>query len=64
MEGWVRGVLEGAKHSLLRLLELRGVAVPIEVRERILACTDPVQLDLWFDRAFTAATAEDVVQVD
>jgi len=46
---------------VLRVLKTRGVHVPDDVRERVLACTDTNRLELWLDRAVTASTTEDVV---
>ncbi|MEU2146797.1 hypothetical protein ABZ741_21155 [Streptomyces globisporus] len=42
-------------------VEGRGVAVPDEARQRISSCTDLAVLDVWFERAVTAATAEAVL---
>jgi hypothetical protein len=52
---------EGEARAVLTVLEARGVAVPAEVRERILACTDLAQLDRWLHRASTATTVDDVL---
>ncbi|ONH31037.1 hypothetical protein [Pseudofrankia asymbiotica] len=64
VEGRVEGRAEGVARATLALLEKRGLTVPAKIHDRILACTDTEQADLWFDRAFTAMTAEDVVRVD
>jgi hypothetical protein len=58
-EGYVKGV-ESAVRALLRLLEFRKVEVTEADRERITSCTDPVVLEGWFDRAFTAERAEEL----
>jgi hypothetical protein len=34
--------------------------VPADVREQVLSCTDISQLDIWADRAATAASIEEV----
>ena len=44
------------------MLEARGVPVPTEIREQILACTDLGQLDTWLRQAATATTAADVIR--
>ena len=66
-EGAARGVAEGTArgeaHSVLKVLEARGITVSVGVREQILACTDVEQLDLWLRRAVTATSAEDVVRL-
>jgi hypothetical protein len=55
-EGEVKGKVEGKVEAVLRLLDARGLSPSQEQRERVTSCTDSVQLDLWFDRAVTAAT--------
>lgn len=55
------GEARGEGRAVLTVLEARGVAVPDDVRDRILGCTDLGQLDRWLRRALTATTAEDVV---
>jgi hypothetical protein len=44
------------------VLEGRGITVPTETREQILACADLARLDTWLRRAITATTIEDVLQ--
>ena len=58
-EGKVEGKAEGEAGSILRVLERRGVAVPDEVRDQILGCTDLAQLENWLD---SAATVGDIVR--
>ena len=60
--GEARGEARGEANAVLIVLDGRGVAVPEDVRERILACTDLDQLDTWLRRAGTATTVEDVIQ--
>jgi hypothetical protein len=43
------------------VLERHGVAVPDDVRDRILECTDISQLGTWLDCAITTSTADDVI---
>ncbi|MFE7751692.1 hypothetical protein [Streptomyces sp. NPDC057428] len=54
------GRAEGRAEDILRLLELRGVAIPSEARKRIAGCDDLHLLGQWFSRAVTATTAEGV----
>ncbi|MFC5173937.1 hypothetical protein [Streptomyces mutomycini] len=54
------GRAAGRAEDILRLLELRGVTVPVEAREKIAGCDDLHLLDRWFSRAVTTTTAEDV----
>jgi hypothetical protein len=49
-------------NQLLRVLDLRGIALTPEQRAGILKCTAPARLDAWFDRAVLAHTADDVFQ--
>lgn len=54
------GEARGEARAVLTVLEARGVAVPAEVRERILSCTDLAQLHQWLQRASTATSTDDV----
>jgi hypothetical protein len=51
---------QGEARIILRVLAARGLEVPASVREQALSCTDISQLDIWADRAATAASVEDV----
>ena len=59
-QGVIEGLAKGQARSILMLLETRGVAVPEAMREKITACRDADQLDLWFRRAITAASIEEL----
>jgi hypothetical protein len=59
-EGEARGKAEGKAEAVLKLLDARHLAPSQEQRQRVTSCTDPAQLDLWFDRAITASTATEV----
>ncbi|NGN65180.1 hypothetical protein G5C51_14890 [Streptomyces sp. A7024] len=50
--------------DIVRLLELRGIEVSDDARERILSCSDLDILTGWFDRAATASSADDVFSED
>ncbi|MFE3472728.1 hypothetical protein ACFXOI_13965 [Streptomyces bacillaris] len=54
------GRLESRGEDILRILAVRGVAVPDEARQRITDCKDLALLDVWFERAVTAPTADAV----
>jgi head-tail adaptor len=45
---------------LLRVLAVRGIDVPDDVRTRITECTDPDQIGTWVDRAATAISIDDL----
>ncbi|WP_327100706.1 hypothetical protein OIE68_19085 [Nocardia vinacea] len=55
-----RGEAKGEAKSILRLLELRGIAVPDDAHARIAACTDLDQLAAWLDRVLVAESIEDL----
>ncbi|WP_309505455.1 hypothetical protein [Streptomyces phytophilus] len=67
-EGRVEGRVEGREEGrvadgvakVTRLLEVRGIPVPADAHRRITTCKDPETLDLWFDRAITATTADEL----
>jgi hypothetical protein len=63
-EGIAEGRAEGQAKMLLRILAARGFDVPSAVRERIMSCTDPAELERWGDKAVNAASLEDVLPVD
>ncbi|MGW7383423.1 hypothetical protein [Streptomyces sp. NPDC054794] len=60
LEGKVEGKVEGEAKGVLRVLEVRGLPISDEVRERITACTDLDRLNDWLDRAGTVACAEEL----
>lgn len=55
-----QGEARGEARAVLAVLDARGVAVPDEVREEIVGCTDLDQLDRWVRRAVTASTVHDL----
>ncbi|MFJ2739546.1 hypothetical protein ACIO3O_07755 [Streptomyces sp. NPDC087440] len=63
-EGQALGQAAGQAESILRLLEGRGVAVSVEVAERVRGCGEREVLTRWFDRAITAETAEAIFEAD
>jgi hypothetical protein len=60
--GKAMGKAEGEARAILLVLEGRGVAVPDDVRDRFMGCTDTTQLDAWLRRASTATTIDDVIR--
>jgi hypothetical protein len=54
------GLAEGMARMVVRILAARGVSVPVEARQRILACTDAAQLEVWGDRAAVASSVEEL----
>jgi hypothetical protein len=59
-EGKAEGEAAGEAKGILRVLEVRGLAVSHAVRERITTCTDLDRLNDWLDRAGTVTRAEDL----
>ncbi|MBK8266513.1 MAG: hypothetical protein IPK80_34960 [Nannocystis sp.] len=54
--GRAEGEAKGEAKAILQILELQGLAVPEDARQRILTCTDPEQLDTWLRRTLRAQT--------
>lgn len=54
------GRAQGRAAALLRVLELRGLALRGEQRRTIDSCRNPETLDLWLARALTATEADEV----
>jgi|SRR5580693_3103784 hypothetical protein len=60
-EGYADGLLHGREETaIVMLLTARGVPLTDAQRRRISSCDDVDRLSLWFSRAVTAATAEEV----
>jgi flagellar biosynthesis/type III secretory pathway protein FliH len=59
-KGKAEGEAKGKAEAVLKLLDARRLAPSKEQRKQVASCTDTAQLDLWFDRAITAATAAEV----
>ena len=59
-QGIAEGEVKGEAKAVLRLLDARRLAPSQEQRQRVTSCSDSAQLDLWFDRAITAGTADEV----
>lgn len=54
------GQAEGEARALVRVLRKRGLEVSDALASRIMAQTDPDQLDVWLDRALTATSIDEV----
>ena len=61
-EGHVAGAVSQARARLRRTLELRGIAIDAAHEKTIAGCSDLRMLDLWLDRALTAAATDDVLR--
>jgi hypothetical protein len=64
--GYARGLakIEGKVilygKGILYVLEVRGIPVSDDVRERIISCTDLARMDAWMERSRTVQRAEDL----
>jgi hypothetical protein len=59
-QGIAEGKARAKAENVLKLLDARHLAPTQEQRQRVTSCTDPAQLDVWFDHAITAGTAAEV----
>jgi len=63
--GWAKaremGRTEEAVRAVLAVLQVRGIAVPDTMRERILSEKDPGRLERWHARAVLAASIAEVI---
>lgn len=57
---YLEGAAKGEVKGVLRVLEVRGLSVSDDVRERITTCTDLDRLNDWLDRAGTVEGAEEL----
>ncbi|MEU5095797.1 hypothetical protein [Streptomyces sp. NPDC020996] len=64
LEGKAEGKAEDRASLILRVLELHGVPVPEDARERITSCADLDTLARWFDRSLTATAVEELFAED
>jgi hypothetical protein len=56
-----QGRAEEAARNVLAVLRVRGIAVPDDVRERILAQKEPERLERWLEKAAVAASVAAVI---
>jgi hypothetical protein len=59
-EGREQGRVQERAEMVLRVLEWRGIAVSDSVRERVDACADLDQLEIWAQRAVHITDAEEL----
>jgi hypothetical protein len=59
-QGLEQGRVATKRHDVLKVLDVRGLRPTDAQRAQVEASTDLAHLDLWFERALTAATAADV----
>jgi hypothetical protein len=56
-----QGRTQEAARNLLTVFRARGIAVPDDVRERILAQQDPERLERWLEKAVVAPSVASVL---
>jgi hypothetical protein len=59
-QGIVEGAVRAKAEAILKILDARRLKPTKSQRGQVNAATDLAQLDRWFDRALTAATAAEV----
>jgi hypothetical protein len=59
-QGLEQGLLQTKREDLLKVLDVRQLRPTKEQRAQVDACTDFAQLDAWFERSLTVATAAEV----
>ncbi|MFH8451115.1 hypothetical protein ACH4CD_17925 [Streptomyces fungicidicus] len=59
-EGKAEGEAKGEAKGILRVLEVRGIPLTDDVRQRIASCTDLDRLNDWLDRSGTVERVEDL----
>jgi hypothetical protein len=60
-QGRDEGRAEEAARNVLAVLRVRGIAVPDDIRERILAQREPERLERWLEKAAVAASVAAVI---
>ena len=60
-EGFREGSIVAKAQDVLACLEARGLEVPVEVRDRVLASTDLDELDRWIRRAAIISDARELL---
>jgi hypothetical protein len=59
-KGRAEGEAKGEAKAILQILELQGLTIPDDARQRILGCSDGERLDTWLRRALGAKSLADV----
>ena len=61
-QGLQEGRYEGERAALFEVLDARGLEVDDATRQRILACSEQEQLNLWLRRAVTAKSVRELFE--
>lgn len=59
-QGRTAGLAEAKASDILKIMDARDLKTSEVQRDEVMASTDLGQLDLWFDRALTADSADEV----
>ena len=59
-QGIVEGIIRAKAEAILKVLDARNLKPTKDQRGQVNVATDLAQLDRWFDRALTAASAAEV----
>jgi hypothetical protein len=60
--GRTAGLAEAKASDILKIMDARDLKTSGAQRDEVMASTDLGQLDLWFDRALTADSADEVLR--
>ncbi|AUX29076.1 hypothetical protein SOCE836_011620 [Sorangium cellulosum] len=63
-EGRLEGLLEAKAQGVLAVFEARGLEVPADIRERVLASKDVAELDRWIRRAAVVTDARELLDTN
>ncbi|XXY08378.1 hypothetical protein WMF26_05585 [Sorangium sp. So ce185] len=63
-KGRQEGLLEAKTQSVLAVFEARGLEVPADVRERVVASKDLAELDRWIRRAAVVSDARELLDTN
>jgi hypothetical protein len=61
-KGELKGEIKAKANDVLAVLDARGLEIPADVRERVLACTDLAELDRWIRRAAVVSEARQLFE--
>jgi hypothetical protein len=59
-QGHAQGIVRAKRDDILKVMQLRGIGLSDARYLEVETCLDVEQLQVWFDRAATATTANDI----
>lgn len=63
-KGRAEALRQERARKVVSVLQHRGFHVSVDVHQRVFTCADPVLLDLWFERALSVESAEEIFAED